>query len=399
MKVSHVVSVMIIIASGVFVSYFGGNISYALFYLAIFVPIASFLYTLYVYFRFKIYQSMDNYMVVKGDWNNYSFVIANENFITFRNIKVNFLYDKSTIKKTSETMEYSLLPNDKERMETKLRCNYRGEYFVGVDSIQVTDFLYLFTITYPITSKLKVLVLPRVVHVDQLGIAPSLIDSKNPVGYSNAIEEELDTEIRRYNPGDNKKRIHWKASAKVNELLSRKYHQKPKAEVVLFMDLSRIQKDELRVVIAEDKIIESILAIANYYSSRGTSSNIIYDMDGIRQIPIYTKNDFNAFYKACVNIKFDAKISVEELLARRLQRGDEGIFYLVATNKLTKELYLRSLQVLSGGNRICILFISDDISELTKKLTEDMSKAGVDLYQIMPKDEIEDILNSKHSIT
>jgi hypothetical protein len=342
---------------------------------------------------------MDNYIVVKGDWNNYSFIIANEDFIAFRNVKVNFLHDKSTIKKTEESMEYSLLPSDKERMETKLRCNYRGEYSVGVDSIQVTDFLYLFSINYPITSKLKVLVLPRVLNLDQLGIAPSLIDSKNPVRFSNTVEEELDTEIRKYYPGDNRKRIHWKASAKTHELLSRKYHQKPKAEVVLFMDLTEIAEDELSIVIAEDKIIESVLAIANYYASRGTPSNIIYDMEGIKQMPIHGKGDFNAFYKACVKIKFKAKTPVGELIARRLQRGDDGIFYVVATSRLDKDLYLSSLQALSGGNRLCILFVSGDISEATKNLIEDMKRAGADIYQIMPKDEIGDILIGDVSIS
>jgi len=399
MIITRLLSVLFIIGSGIFASYFGGNISYALFYLAIFIPIISFLYTVYVYFRFKIYQSMDNYIVVKGDWNSYSFVIANEDFIAFRNVKVNFLHDKSTIKKTEGSMEYSLLPSDKERMETKLRCNYRGEYYVGVDSIQVTDFLFLFSINYPIASKLKVLVLPRVVSLDQLGIAPSLIDSKNPVRYSNTVEEELDTEIRKYNPGDNKKRIHWKASAKTNELLSRKYLQKPKAEVVLFMDLAKITEEELGIVIAEDKIIESVLAISNYYASRGTPSHIIYDMEGIKQMPIYSKGDFNAFYKACVKIRFGAKTPVAELIAKRLLRGDDGMFYVAATTKLTKDLYLSALKALSGGNRLCILFVSDDVSETTKSMIEEMKKVGADIYQIMSKDEIGDILTGDVSIT
>lgn len=399
MIITRLLCILFIIGSGVFASYFGGNITYALFYLALFIPIISFLYTVYVYFRFKIYQSMDNYIVVKGDWNNYSFIIANEDFISFRNVKVNFLHDKSTIRRTEESMEYSLLPGEKERMETKLRCNYRGEYSVGVDSIQVTDFLYLFSITYPITSKLKVLVYPRVVSLEQLGIAPSLIDSKNPVRFSNTATEELDTEIRRYNPGDNKKRIHWKASAKANELLSRKYHQKPKAEVVLFMDLSKTTDNDLSVVMSEDKIIESVLAIGNYYASRGTLSHVIYDMDGVKQMPIHNKNDFNAFYMACIKVKFKAKTPIGDLVARRLQRGDSGIFYVTATTKLTKDLYYSSLQALSGGNRLCILFISDDISENTKILIEDMKKAGADIYQIMSRDEISDILTGDVSIT
>jgi len=393
MKTNRLIYILFIIGSGIFASYYGGNISYAFFYLAIFIPIISFLYTLYVYFRFKIFQSMDSYMVVKGDWNNYSFEIANEDYIAYRNVKVNFLYDKSTIKKTEDSIEYSLLPNDKEKMDTQIRCNYRGEYSIGVDSIEVTDFLYIFSITYPISSKLKVKVLPRVVSVEQLEIAPALIDSKNPMQFSNFVEEELDTEIRKYLRGDNRKRIHWKASAKMNELLSRKYNQKPKAKVVLFMDLEKIHGEDLSIVISEDKIMESILAIANYYVSKNTPSQIIFGVEDIKQIHINSKYDFDGFYKACINLHFDTKISVDELILRRLQGGDNGMFYVTATHKLTKELYMASLRVLSGGNRLCILFVSDDVSDNTKKLMEDMKKAGVDIYQILSEDEIEDILS------
>lgn len=392
MKINRIICALTIIGSGVFVSYYGGNISYALFYLTIFIPIIAFLYTVYVYFRFKIYQSMDSFLVVKGDWTVYSFVIANEDYITFNNVKVNFLHDKSTIEDTSASTEYSLLPSEKERMETKLKCNYRGEYYVGVDSIEVTDFLYLFSITYPLTSKIKVIVLPRIVPLEQLGIAPPQIDVKNPIHHSNMTEEELDTEIRKYVPGDNKKRIHWKVSAKLNELLSRKYHHKPKAEIVLFMDLSRIKEDDLQVTIAEDKIIESILAIANYYALHGTPSQIIYEMNGKRRISIASKDEFNAFYKACVSLHFNAQIPVSELMVERLLRGDEGMFYVTAAHLLTKDFYLASLKVLAGNNHLCVLFISNDVSETTKELISSMRLAGADVYQIMSEDEIGNIL-------
>ncbi|HKL99113.1 MAG TPA: DUF58 domain-containing protein [Mobilitalea sp.] len=395
MKINHLICAIAIIGSGVFASYFGGNISYALFYLCVLLPIVSFLYTLYVYFRFKIYQSMGSFIVVKGDWTVYSFVIANEDYITFRNVKVNFLVDKSTIEATTQSTEYSLLPNEKEKLETRIKCNYRGEYFVGVNSIEVTDFLYLFSITYPLTSKLKATVLPRVVPLEQLGIAPPLVDVKNPVFHSNSTEEDLDTEIRKYNPGDNKKRIHWKASARMNELLSRKYHHKPKAEIVLFMDLMKVKMEDLQLTIIEDKIIESILAIANYYSIRGTASHIIYDMGGRKQVTITSKVEFNAFYKACVSIRFDSKIPISELIKERMLRGEEGLFFVAATHLLTKDFYLVALQVISGGNHLYLLFVSDDVSDSTKELVSNLRTAGVDVCQVMSGDEIEDILTAE----
>jgi hypothetical protein len=332
-------------------------------------------------------------MVVKGDWTPYSFVISNEDYITFRNIKVKFLRDKSTIEAADQTIQYSLLPGEDEKLETRLRCNYRGEYSVGVDSIEVTDFLYLFSITYPVDSKLKAVVLPRVVELEQLTIAPPQMDVKNPLHNSNTTEEELDTEIRKYYPGDNKKRIHWKASAKQHELVSRKYHHKPKAEILLFMDMVKIKEEELRVIMVEDKIIESILAIANFYAKRGTPSQILYDMGEKKLVNIFSKEEFTAFYKACVSIHFNAETPLCDLIRERMLRREEGLFFVAATHFLTKELYLAALQVISGGNRLCILFISDDITEATKELISGMKLAGVDIYQIMSEDEILDILS------
>ena len=392
MRLNRLIIILSIIGAGVFASYFGGNIPYALFYLTILIPVIAFLYTLYVYIRFKIYQKMGSIMVVKGDWTEYSFMICNEDFVTFRNIKVNFLKDKSIIEDTGVSTEFSLLPSEKEGMKTRIKCNYRGEYEVGVDSVEVTDFLYLFSITYPIGTKLKAVVLPRVVEIDKLGIAPPQVDVKNPVFHSNQAEEELDTELRKYSPGDNRKRINWKASAKTNELLSRKYLHRPKAEILLFMDLFKIKENELQIIAVEDKIIEIILAIANYYSLSGMGSHIIYDEEGHKQVLIRAKRDFNVFYKACAKINFKAKTPVSELIRLRMLRGDEGLFVVAATHFLTKELYLTALQVIASGNYICVMFISDDVSDATKAMLDSMRLAGAAVYQIMSEDEIEDVL-------
>ena len=395
MRLNRIICVAAIIGSSVFASCYGGNISYALFYLSILTPITAFLYTAYVYFQFKLYQSMDSYLVMKGDWNQYSFVIANEDIFTFHNIKVNFLSDKSTIEAVNIITDYSLLPNESEKLETRIRCNYRGEYYIGVNSVEVTDFLNLFRVTYPMNSKLKAYVLPRVVTIEQLAVAPSRNDIKNPVSFINSSEEELDTEIRKYYPGDNRKRIHWKASARMHELISRKYQYIPKAEITIFMDLTSIDEEELKIVAAEDKIIECVLAIANYYAQKRTTSHIIYESEGKKQITVASQAEFNAFYKACANIRFWGKIPVCDLLKERMQRGESGTFYMVVTHKLTKALYLSALQAVSNQNNISILLISDDTSEITKELVNGLKLSGIGIFQITSEMEIAEVLSKE----
>jgi hypothetical protein len=395
MKINRLIFIGALIGSSVFASFYGGNISYALFYLTLLIPVMSFLYTLYVYFRFKIYQTMDAYLVVKGDWTTYSFVVANEDYITFRNIKVNFLSDKSTIETANKIAEYSLLPSESERLETRIKCNYRGEYHVGVDSIEVTDFLYLFNITYPIATKLKAVVLPRVVPLERLGIAPPQNDVKNPTRFSNSAEEELDTEVRKYFPVTVGREIHWKATARLHQLITRKIPAYSEGGDCTVHDLMKIKDDELKVVIAEDKIVESVLAIANFYAQRGTPSQIIYELEGLQHADINSRDDFNVFYKACVRIDFKSKLPVSMLLKEHLVRNGEGVFYVVATHNLTRELYLEALKAVSAGNHVCILFVSDDVSEETKKIIDGMKNSGIDIYQIMSEDEIADILSQE----
>lgn len=395
MIINRLICIALIIASSVFASYHGGNISYALFYLSLLIPVISFLYTVYVYTRFKLYQSIASFLVVKGDWIAYSFIIANEDVITFRNVKVNFFSDKSTIEEAKIT-SYSLLPSESEKLETRIKCNYRGEYDVGVDSIEIMDFLYLFRITYPIRNKLKAVVLPRVVPIEQLGIAPPQQDVKNPFSFSNTAQEELDTEVRKYYPGDSRKRIHWKVTARMRELISRKYQHIPKAEIAIFMDLKKMKDDdELKVVIAEDKIIECVLAITNYYMKRKTPSMILFEMDGKQRLTIASKDDFEVFYKTCAKIHFEGSIPVHDLMRERLLLKDDGLFCVVVTHYLTKELSVASMQAVTNSNYVCILFISDDISEETKKTKDMMKQSGIYVYQIMSGEEIDGVLSGE----
>ena len=395
MRLNRIICVIAIIGSGIFVSYFGGTISYSLFYLSLLTPLVSFLYTLFVYFQFKLAQSIESVLVRKGEWNDYSFTIANENFITFSRIKVNFFKEKSTMEISSGINEYSLLPGESEKLYTRMKCNYRGEYEVGIDSVEVTDYLYLFTIKYPLPSRLKVYVLPRVVPIDRLGIALTQEDVKNPTRYSNTAEEELDTEIRKYSPGDSRKRIHWKASARMKELISRKYQEIPKSEIAIFMDLARIKEEELKVIIFEDKIIESVLAIANYYAVRNTPAHIIYNKVERTNYRISSKETFNIFYKACAKIDFDGILPVEALIEESLRKGERGMFYIVATHILSKELYMIALKAIALQNSISILFISDDVLEATKDLINGFRLSGIKIYQIMSDNDIEDILSKE----
>jgi uncharacterized protein (DUF58 family) len=394
MLINRVLMVVFIIASAVFASCYGGNVSYALFYMSLSLPVISVLYTFYVYIRFRIYQEIGQRMVVKGDFVPYSFTLANEDYITFRSIKVNFLHDKSTIVNVDDIKEYCLLPGQSEKMETYLRCNYRGEYYVGASSVDIIDFLYLFKITYPISSKLKVTVLPRVVNIPRLSIAPAVKDVKNTSYLSDQVLDTMDLETRKYMAGDSKKQIHWKISAKRGQLFSRKFTSNPREEMVIFMDLSPVQADELTSVIAEDQIIEGTLSIANYCRKNNIGVRICYQQAGLKSIYIGSKTDFDYFYRLTCQIHFNATVPVEKLLKDSQVYMESSGFCIVITHKITFELFKIMTGLAENGYELSLLLICDALGEEEEELIKSLKLSGILVKQVTREDEIGEVLKA-----
>jgi uncharacterized protein (DUF58 family) len=379
-----------ITGSGVLVSNYGGNAAYALFYGTLILPVVALFYTFYVYIRFRLYQEIGQRTVVKGDLTPYTFTIANEDYITFCSVKVNFLCDKSQIVHSLARQEYCLLPNTKETLETHLRCNFRGEYYVGAQSVEIVDFLYIFKITYPISSKLKVTVLPRIVSLKKIGFAPVQKDAKTQTFQLYKGMDAMDIESRKYQPGDEKKQIHWKITARRGEIYSRKLSPEPKEETTVFLDLSAIRKEELEKLFIEDMILESVLAIANYYRENNNMVRIVYWQGGLQQTMIAGKGDFNHFYHVCNSFCFNTDYPIEALVQDSLLYPDSG-FHIIITHKLTEELYKTILLAAEKGKSMALVLIADN-KELREDIIEGLLRHHIPVRVVLQEDNLEEVL-------
>lgn len=363
MSINRMIVIGFIIGTVILTSFYGGNVSYALFYLSFLIPFVSFLYTVYVYARFRLYQDIGRRIVVKGELIPYSFTIANEDFVTFSSIKVNFLWDKSAITNGKSVKEYCLLPGEKISMETTMVCNYRGEYYIGVNSVDITDFFYLFRITYPIQSKLKVTVLPRIIPLKNLSLLPNGKDLKEISPYTVSDQERIDIETRPYKKGDSKKLIHWKVSAKKNELYTRKLVSDPKIDVTVIIDTTAVEGKEMKQVMVEDSILEAVLAITNFCKENRTKVTVFYEKNGVSRIPVYNNADFPVFYNLCKDMAFRGNISLDELIKTVHSRDMNHDFYIIITHFISNETYLTLLKLQEKGIMMAILFITYEEAE------------------------------------
>jgi hypothetical protein len=290
--------------------------------------------------------------------------------------------------------DYCLLPGQSEKMETYLRCSYRGEYYVGASTVDIIDYLYLFKITYPINSKLKVTVLPRVVNIPRLSIAPSVKDVKNTPYLRNTSLDAMDLETRNYISGDSLKQIHWKVSARRNQLFSRKFISNPKTETAVLMDLRPVQEDSLTAIITEDQIIEATLAIANYCKENNTRVKIYYEQAGIKNISIGGKTDFDLFYRLTIQMHFHSAVSVESILRDSLNFTENTGFYIVITHEITFELYKVMLGLSDNGNDLSLLLIRDTVEADEAEMIRSLRLSGILVKQVTREDEIGEVLKA-----
>lgn len=371
-----------IILSTVLVSFYGGNITYSLFYLSLIIPITCILYTLYISVRIKLYQVVESHQVVKGELNPYNFTLSNEDFIAYSCIKVNYIRGYSTILNVNEQEEYRLLPGESVKKNQYVCCNYRGEYEVGVDSIEVTDFLSLFTIRYKVHSNLNIRVLPRIVSLEENEQIASNMDMKKVLDAIYHGESILDTDTRPYIRGDTIRQIHWKASSRENKLVSRKIMNQEKDSIYLCMDLAWIEADDKRMLY-EDQVLELALSFAEYGLKNKVDTLLNYDCIGVKRMRVYNSASLENFYQICCSLNFRGKSSMKELLEEAYNSSYSTIIYI--THQLHDSDYASLYELKELACHIIVLYISLDNSfmEIERK---ELSKMGIVFQALIMKE-------------
>jgi hypothetical protein len=359
-----IVIVSFILGSGFFVSSQGGTIPYAIFYFSLFVPLSSLVYIMVVWSRFKFYENVEKKTIVKGESVDYYFSIGNEDRFLYSSIKVSFLHDKAHIIGLDEDKEYCLMPGDKEITKTKMCCKYRGEYYTGVDAFVITDYINLFNITYKVASKLPITVLPRIVSWKNADIIEEDKDEKN-TKTSNIREDQIDVQVKKYVMGESMKQIHWKASAKNGQLMTRMYHSSVKREVMILLDLSPVGNNEMEKLLLEDCIIEETLAAANYCHEKSIPFFVCFEQDGYKKLTIQNMDEWNKFYLLCAKLSFDGKYKNNQLCEASRSLIKTVKYAIIVTHELNSKLY-NELKAYYRSVETSILLVTDKLDEKEK---------------------------------
>ena len=132
MRRNRIIALGLLILSLIAISFYGGPVSYGFFFFMLVTPAVSALYTVVVFFRFRIYQKIATKVAVAETPVTFYYSLQNEEFFSFAGIKTDFFTDYSSLTGLDPDIEYELFPHTGIEKETRLICRYRGAYEVGI---------------------------------------------------------------------------------------------------------------------------------------------------------------------------------------------------------------------------------------------------------------------------
>jgi len=162
-------------------------------------------------------------------------------------------------------VRYEKVPAEPDEPEEYLLSfPYRGKYMVGIEKFYVTDFMGLFRFGFSKKTPVTVTVFPEKIENFTPELKSELL-SKTASAFDMLNDNQTDvSDIRKYAPSDDYKKIHWKLTAKRNEFIVKDYLSSVLNRTYVFLDTKAVPLSGENRLKFEDRLVSYALSAVNY---------------------------------------------------------------------------------------------------------------------------------------
>lgn len=378
-----------------FVYYYDGKVPYMFFYTVLVLPVVSLLQMIAGYFILSYEQNLNSDSIIKGDEATLKVNIINKSFLFLPYVKISFFNDSHGVIENHDINNILVQPFSNKELSFKYIYKYRGYFKLGVKTIELQDFLGIFKITKKNKNPLFIRVYPQIIEIDRFNlIKGSFADSSLNMG---GVQEDVSTveDISKYSYGDSLKKIHWKLTAKTNELMVKEYEKVGSSSVIFILNLEKNDSLAEKNVFIEDKHIEAVIAVLRYFTHNEIDVKFIYDNGEINTLQCSNSFDFLNVYEALSKVEFNQERSLEDIINSQINHNTNKGDLIISTSKLDHELYETIYKAKLEGYDISLIYIFDEETIDKKEDDSDvlglLSKLRIKIYSINLTDEIKEI--------
>ncbi len=252
----------------------------------------------------------------------------------------------------------------------KVQCDKRGYYLYGPATLTTGDGFGMFTRRGTLPGLQRLIVYPRLYPAEELRLP-----AKNPFGERTAdarlVEDPLRTAgIRGWQPEDGLKRVHWKATARHQELLSRQYEPTQEPQVLIFLNVATLERHWLGHI---PELMERAVSVAGSLAQVCSDERLPVGLiangvlpgsdQPLRLLPGRSPGQLVRILELLAAVTPFASSPIENLLLHESPRLPWGATLLVVTAIAHDDLLAALLDLRRAGRKVVLFTLAEQPPE------------------------------------
>ena len=280
----------------------------------------------------------------------------------------------------SHKPERSLLLNlvslrwyERVRRHHRIRCDARGYHKFGPAQLRSGDIFGFNTKSLVAPKEDYLLIYPKVVPISRLGLP-----SKDPFGDFKTrqwiFEDPLYTiGVREYTYGDSPRRIHWKATARSQQLQVKLHEPRTTYRLAVFLNLNTagpywwwqgFSEELLELAVTTAASVATWAVEHGYQVGLYVNSHPHKSDQRVELAPSRDPEQLTRILEALATIVPIAALPLETLLRLQARTLPYGTTLAVVTAKLSDEIVTELTSLKSAGHRVALLLIGNDVPQV-----------------------------------
>jgi len=260
---------------------------------------------------------------------------------------------------------FSLHWYERVRRHYQIRCDARGYYRLGPVHAVSGDIFGMFRTEHTLPTLNWLIVYPRIVPIEDLGLPP-----KDPFGEVRAQQRIFEDPsrtigVRDHQPEDEFRRIHWKATARMQELQVKVYEPTTSFTPVVFLNVATFDKYWLGTIPELfERCITVAASVCHYATEKRWVAGLVVNGciprsdQPIRVLPGRDPQQLTRILEALAAVTPVATQDIAALLERESPKLPWGATLIVVTANVNEELNSALLRLRAAGRRLVLISLS-----------------------------------------
>jgi uncharacterized protein (DUF58 family) len=252
------------------------------------------------------------------------------------------------------------------RRRFTVQCAQRGYHTYGPAWVTTGDAFGMFNRRGTLPDQDRLIIYPHLYGAAALGLP-----AKNPFGERAAearlVEDPLRTAgIRVWQPADGMKRVHWKATARHQQMLSRIYEPSQEPQVLIFLNVATFTRHWLGNI---PELMERAISVAGSLAALCSEMRLPVGLiangflpgsdQPVRLLPGRSPDQLVHILELLAVVTAFATQPIEELLLRESPRLPWGSTLLVVTAVAHEELLATLLDLQRSGRKVVLFTLAE----------------------------------------